>query len=117
MPYKNKEDYQNWEKRYRNGYRQKPEVKQKLSEQSKLRRERNKNFVLEKMTPCIVCGESDPVVIDFHHLDENQKDKGISQMMQSNYSLQKIQEELDKCVCLCSNCHRRVHAGTLTLRV
>jgi hypothetical protein len=117
MPYKNKEDHKNWEKRYRNGYLQRPETKQRLSEKSKLRRERNKSFVHEKMTPCIVCGESDPIVIDFHHLDETKKENGISQMMQSNYSLQKIQEELNKCVCLCSNCHRRVHAGTLTLRV
>jgi hypothetical protein len=117
MPYKSKEDYKNWEKGYRNGYRQRPEVKQKLSEQSKLRRERNKNFVLEKMTPCISCGESDPVVIDFHHLDGSQKDKGISQMMNSSYSLNKIEEEISKCVCLCSNCHRKVHAGTLELRV
>jgi hypothetical protein len=117
MPFKNTEDKKNWEKEYRKTYSQRPETKKLWSEKSKLRRERNKKFVIGQMTPCISCGESDPVVIDFHHLDETKKDKGISQMMQSNYSLQKIQEELDKCVCLCSNCHRRVHAGTLTLRV
>lgn len=117
MPYKNKEDQKSWEKRYRKEYLNRPETKQLLIEQHKMRVERNKNYVLSKTTPCVSCGESDPVVIDFHHLNEETKFKGVGDMVQGNYSLNKIQEEIDKCICLCSNCHRKVHAGTLCLRV
>ena len=65
--------------------------------------------------PCIACGESDPVVIDFHHRDPKTKDKEIARMCGQRMSRAKIKEEIDKCVCLCSNCHRKVHANTLTL--
>ena len=45
---------------------------------------------------------------DFHHVDPLQKDFTISQRMTS---FEAIQRELDKCVLLCSRCHREVHEG------
>jgi len=55
--------------------------------------------------PCIECGESDPVVLEFHHRHE--KDKPISVLTAAGYSIATIQAEIDKCDVLCANCHRR----------
>lgn len=43
---------------------------------------------------------------DFHHLDPNQKDFSIGKQSKS---FAVIRSELDKCVLLCSNCHRKRH--------
>lgn len=45
----------------------------------------------------------------FHHINPEEKDKGIAQMM--NQSYKNLQTELDKCVLLCNNCHMEVHEG------
>ena len=62
---------------------------------------------------CNDCGEVFPdCVFDFHHLEEdrnNQKDKTIGHMTHACRPWQVIQEELDKCVMLCANCHRIRH--------
>jgi hypothetical protein len=55
--------------------------------------------------PCIECGESDPVVLEFHH--KYGKDKAISVMVAGGYPVATIQAEIDKCDVLCANCHRR----------
>ncbi len=57
---------------------------------------------------CIDCGESDPVVLDFHHRDPNTKKRSLAGMR--SRSIEMIQKEIDKCDILCANCHRRRHA-------
>jgi 5-methylcytosine-specific restriction endonuclease McrA len=52
--------------------------------------------------------------IDFHHLNPNEKDFGIGNKGYTR-SWDKLKEELDKCVMLCANCHREVHAGLVKL--
>lgn len=64
---------------------------------------------------CAVCGEDDSCCIDFHHRDPSEKEMGISQMKMNGYTLARVQEEAAKCVPLCANCHRKVHAGVITL--
>lgn len=44
---------------------------------------------------------------DFNHIDPTQKDKDPGLMMGSTD--EKLFEELDKCILLCSNCHRTHH--------
>lgn len=79
------------------------------------REEKSRRFQLYKQTlMCILCGENDEVCLDFHHLDPNQKDMNISSVA-GNKPWDKLMEEIDKCVPLCSNCHRKVHAGKITL--
>jgi len=75
------------------------------------RRERNKEYVMSKMTPCVKCGFFHPAAMDFHHKDPSTKDKGISELVRCGYATQRIVEEIEKCICLCSNCHRILHAG------
>ena len=47
------------------------------------------------------------VVFDFHHLDPSTKEVSWQKLRLRSWT--SIQEELDKCVLLCSNCHRLRH--------
>ena len=59
---------------------------------------------------CSNCGYSKCLeALDFHHTEPSEKEFTISSS--SKKSWQVIKVELDKCVCLCANCHREVHAG------
>lgn len=60
---------------------------------------------------CEKCGYNKcDSALEFHHLDHNKKDFGISQDGNTR-PWNQIKEELDKCVLLCANCHRETHAG------
>ena len=65
---------------------------------------------------CEICGEDEYCTLDFHHKDPKQKDREVSKLVRDNLSFQKILEEADKCAVLCSNCHRKVHAGIAQLK-
>jgi hypothetical protein len=61
-----------------------------------------------KGNKCFDCGLSFPdCVYDFHHLDPSQKDMNPSALIRLGF--EKAKPELDKCVMLCSNCHRIRH--------
>lgn len=47
-------------------------------------------------------------VYDFHHVDPSQKDDIMASIMERKWEV--IEIELNKCILLCSNCHRREHA-------
>lgn len=61
------------------------------------------DYLLEH--PCITCGEPDPIVLEFDHIDRENKTGNIADL--SKYSLSKVKEEIVKCRVLCANCHRR----------
>jgi hypothetical protein len=47
------------------------------------------------------------VIFDFHHRVEATKEADWTRMRR--WKLERIREEMKKCVVLCSNCHRMVH--------
>lgn len=57
---------------------------------------------------CTLCPESDSCCLDFHHLDPEQKDFGISEAVPS-MSWEALMEEVNKCIVVCKNCHTKVH--------
>lgn len=57
--------------------------------------------------PCVDCGESDVTVLEFDHRDRMTKIQAVSQLIRSQYPLEKIKEEISKCDVRCANCHRR----------
>jgi len=62
-----------------------------------------------KSLSCSICSESRYWVLDFHHLERDNKDYNIGDMVCSGYSISKILNEINKCICVCSNCHRDIH--------
>lgn len=57
---------------------------------------------------CADCGERDPRVLEFDHLDPKKKHKTISLLISQGYSWgsDRVRREVRKCRVLCSNCHR-----------
>lgn len=48
--------------------------------------------------------------LEFHHLDPIQKDFTIANLKLTTFN-ETIKKELDKCILVCSNCHREIHGG------
>lgn len=62
---------------------------------------------------CILCGEREAVCLEFHHLDSEDKEYNLSGS--ATRAWDSVLAEIQKCVVLCSNCHKKVHAGILQL--
>lgn len=80
-----------------------------------LNRRFKKDCLVYKGSVCQVCGYNKcDAALEFHHLDPTQKDFSIADSGRKKLTLS-IQQELDKCVLLCSNCHRELHNGIITI--
>jgi len=94
----------------RDGTNFSPYCKPCTGKQTLLRQRKFKTQCVEyKGGKCIKCGYNKYIgALDFHHLDPSQKDFTIAAT-----KLWKLNDlvikELDKCVLLCSNCHREEH--------
>lgn len=67
-----------------------------------------------KGNKCEVCGYSKCIAaLEFHHVDPKTKDKRFSAWRKMAWK--EVQAELDKCVLLCSNCHKEHHFGETKL--
>lgn len=84
-------------------------------ESSKRHRRLAREYLNEVKTEngCALCPEKTPCCIDFHHLS----DKEFLLSSRTKTSITTINKELAKCVCLCANCHRKVHAQILSVDV
>lgn len=58
---------------------------------------------------CSKCGENHPSCMEFHHLDPAEKDLHVSHGALHGWGIERIKREIEKCVVLCSNCHRKLH--------
>ena len=63
---------------------------------------------------CMCCGEATPCCLELHHLDPTEKDVHPST---ARTSWDRFMREAEKCVVVCSNCHKKIHADVLTLRM
>lgn len=61
-------------------------------------------FMLEH--PCVDCGETDIVVLDFDHVYPEDKLAAVGRLQHSN-GQEQLLREIAKCQVRCGNCHRR----------
>jgi hypothetical protein len=89
-------------------YRENPDVRDRRMDEQVRRRKRDlQRKLLDHLRahPCVDCGETDPVVLDFDH----QRDKiaNVSLMVLRKRPWPVILAEIEKCEVVCANCHRR----------
>lgn len=60
---------------------------------------------------CTRCGEDEAACLDFHHIKD--KDNDVAKMAKDGASKEAILKEVTKCIVLCANCHRKLHAGVV----
>ena len=81
------------------------------------RQRRNRDFgrLVREMNGCCICGESVHISLDFHHIDPSTKFAKGAMQRRYNSSLAKMKEEMELCVVICANCHRKLHADMIEL--
>lgn len=90
-------------------YQEKKAEIQAVNRQSNERRvEEAQRYLYEYLSysKCADCGEYDFTVLTFHHV-RGVKRMNIADMATRGYSIAAIQDEINKCVVLCFNCHMR----------
>jgi hypothetical protein len=75
----------------------------------------NKLLILDylKGKCCVDCGEADPIVLEFDHINPATKIDNVSNISRMGSSAKKIIAEIEKCEIRCANCHRRKTAKQL----
>ena len=84
--------------------RDKVKLRKSTKDRSKKIRQQVWDYLLEH--PCVDCGISDPIVLEFDHV-RGDKVITISKAMQHGWSYERILSEIAKCDVRCANCHRR----------
>lgn len=63
---------------------------------------------------CKYCGYKEhPICLDCHHIDPSTKVRTISSMINCKVKAETLWNEINKCIVVCSNCHRLLHHNLL----
>ena len=63
---------------------------------------------------CSICGyDKCSTALEFHHVDPSVKEQQPSKLINNYSTVERMLKEVDKCILVCSNCHREIHAGLL----
>lgn len=75
-----------------------------------------KKRVIEYMGGCCACcGFKEGIsAFDVHHINPENKDPNFSTHL--FWSWERLKKELDSCLLLCANCHRRLHNGEISYK-
>lgn len=60
---------------------------------------------------CQICGYNKcSEALEFHHVNKDEKEESPSYIIM-RWSFERAKKELEKCILVCSNCHREIHAA------
>jgi hypothetical protein len=65
---------------------------------------------------CSDCGERDPIVLDFDHIDPRDKNAEVGWLVSRNRGWTTVMREITRCQLRCANCHRRPPRASLSGR-
>jgi len=104
-PVKKREKQKEYSKRYYENNRQKA-----LESSGKSRRKHRAEFAeFKSRLSCTQCNENHPAALDFHHIVPDPANKKITDLIRAGRFHFAIEEIMNKCIVLCSNCHRKHH--------
>jgi len=117
---RNKESYKIRQQRYKRKNRSKINSKQSeyrsnnrdnQNKYSKVRRNKIRKQYDEYMKDkfCKHCGYKDPRSLVWHHMNPSIKKNGVVQLVSKKHGWNTILAEINKCICLCHNCHNILH--------
>lgn len=111
MPYANPEDRRVNARRYYGANLTKR--RGQSQEQGQKIKERNMQHVVDFLidNPCAECGEEDFRCLEFHHERDDKELGGVGYGVSNRWSIEKLQAEMDKCIVLCANCHKKTTAN------
>jgi hypothetical protein len=109
MPFKDPVQRKEKQKEYSRKYYE--ANKKKITDTTrKLRRQRRTEFSEFKSSlTCTRCPENHPAALDFHHVVPNPANKKITELIRAGRFAFAMEEINNKCIVLCSNCHRKHH--------
>lgn len=58
---------------------------------------------------CEICGFEDWRALQYHHKDGVDKSFELGNAVNRAKSIKKIKKEIEKCQCICANCHQILH--------
>lgn len=87
-------------------------IRKILNKQKERWTRRKVEAILYKGGKCAVCGITyngcNGSIFDFHHINPKEKEFTWDKLKLRN--IEDIKKELDKEICVCSNCHRLIHS-------
>lgn len=109
MPYKDPEIRRQKHKLYAKKHYEKN--KENIIAKQKAKKKIHKTWFVnyKKQLKCVTCGYDHPAALDFHHVERSKTNRKVHQLVADGNTKKRILEEIDKCVVLCSNCHRVHH--------
>lgn len=94
-------------------YRKRHYEKNKVAISAKVQERKRgirREFAAFKATlSCVKCGENHPATLDFHHVVRHPSNRKVNELLKHGAINKAIQEIQEKCIVLCSNCHRKHH--------
>ncbi len=84
-----------------------------INSESVMRTQRKKKMIAVEAFggKCCLCGYHKCLdALEFHHLEKSEKEEKPSYVI-LRWSFKRAKKELDKCILVCSNCHREIHAA------
>lgn len=77
---------------------------------------RKSNLIKVFHSECCICKfNAFQEALEFHHVYPEQKNFGITASNSVTKALEKQLEEMKKCILVCANCHRGIHAGYILI--
>jgi hypothetical protein len=90
------------------GYWLNPKQREKDLNRSRKRRTNKYEFFrrVKSIYGCVDCGNKDWRVLEFDHVNREDKKNSISRLIANNANIKTLKKEVKKCVIRCANCHR-----------
>ena len=106
MPFNDIEKRREASRRHYAKHREKVIAKAKVY--SKAAKNRIRAFINAHLVanPCVDCGETNIIVLEFDHIGDDKK-FNISDATRFGYGMKKLKDEIAKCEVRCANCHRK----------